>query len=255
VTGRREIGDAALVVIAREAGQTADLTERSRVEQAVDPLAAGQLRACALADDPRVAGIGIEAGVGDRLQRPYVGQHRGPTVLAIDTWGGVGMLLRRRDGRDDLPGRDLVADGELLNLGDRSVAGRGHRCLHLHGADHQEHVTRLHHGADLHRHLEDGARHRALDPFVAVRDLQRGRRRLDQRGSACATRQRRGLLVQQDQRTRGRRSRFAHLSEIGVIGEEGRACVTRSQFIARQDRAQLTKVGRQAADVELVERP
>ncbi len=54
-------GDPAVVVVAGEAGEAADLAEAAGVEQQVDPLAAGQLAAAALAHHARVLRVGREA--------------------------------------------------------------------------------------------------------------------------------------------------------------------------------------------------
>jgi len=67
MVGRGEVGDAALLVIAGEPGQAADLAEAAVVEQKIDPLAAGELAAITLTHHAGIGRAGCEAGVGDGL--------------------------------------------------------------------------------------------------------------------------------------------------------------------------------------------
>ena len=83
VVGGGEAGDPSILVVVREAREAADLAKAAGVEQQVDPLAAGQLAAIALADHARIVRIGREAAMGDRLQRLHVGKQRRPGVVAI----------------------------------------------------------------------------------------------------------------------------------------------------------------------------
>ena len=82
MVGRGEIGDRAVFVVGGEAGQAADFAKAPLIEQQVDPLAAGELAAGALANDTRVGGIWREAATGDVLQGFDLGQQGGPGGLA-----------------------------------------------------------------------------------------------------------------------------------------------------------------------------
>src|SRR6185312_1266037 len=96
----RELGDPTFVVVAREAGDRADLVEAAGIEQQVDALATSELAAIALADHARVGRVRAEPGVRDPLQRLHRLEGRRPAVLAVgaDRPGA----LDGRDGGDDL---------------------------------------------------------------------------------------------------------------------------------------------------------
>ena len=81
MAGRREFGDVARLVERGEAREAADLAKAAGIQQDVDPLAAGELAAVALADHAGLARAGRQPLVGDRLQGGDLVQHRCPAFV------------------------------------------------------------------------------------------------------------------------------------------------------------------------------
>src|SRR5205814_7373251 len=116
VVGRREGGDAAVVVVRREAGDAPNLAEGAAVEQEVDALSARQLAALTLPDDSGLVRPRGEPLVGQRLELADLAQDGVPCLLGrppapglVD--GGLG------DDGDDLAGGDRVPRPEIPDGG------------------------------------------------------------------------------------------------------------------------------------------
>ena len=247
MAGRREFGDVAASSKRREARQAADLAEAAGIEQSVDALAAGELAAVALAHHAGIGRAGRQPLVGDRLQGRDLVQHRCPALVRRHGRRGPGGAGRRLDDGEDLPALDRVADGQRRQGLDHAGAGRGDGGLHLHGADDEQQVARLHRAALAHLDVDDGARMRAFD---------RPRARAAPAADGPAARSRR-LARARALRPAGRGTAARRPSPSAtsmVSDEQGGARIARAELGMGQDGAQLVGVGRHARDVELVER-
>ena len=165
--------------------------------------------------------------------------------------------MRRRP-RDGPVGRGLTTASTWLAIDrapiterrerrDDARAGRGHEGLHLHGADHEQHVARLDLAALADLDVDDRSGMRALDGRVPGRDRQgAGRRRT---GRTTPAPQRRGLLIEELQ------GAGLGVRPVDGFGQQGGARIAGAEVRMGEDGTQLVAVGRHADDVELVERP
>ena len=253
VIGRREIGDRAVLVVGGEPGDAAHFPERAFVEQEVDALAAGELAAAALPNDAGVFGSRRESLVGQGLHRADVAQQGRPGLIVIVRGDALGTFGRRDHG-EHLARLDVVARLQRLRGGKRACARRGDLGFHLHRADDEQGIARLHAVAFVGAHLEHGPGHRAGDGLLArghveVGSGRRGRRaRTADRGHPHDG----GLLLQQCQ---GAVAVVGRSEQGGFLAEERRPRVAGAHGGVLQYGLQLGDVGRQAPDVELVQGP
>ena len=256
MVGGREARDPSIFIIICKACEAADLAKAAGVEQQIDPFTAGKLAAIALADHARILRVRREAAMGDRLQCLHVGKQRGPRVIAIvGRRGCIAAAHSWRDGGDNLAGHNCGSDLDGPDIGHDPGTRSRDRSFHLHGADDHQRCAALDRGADLCGELDDRARHRALNAFLAAWHSQAVRCRLcaGQGEHAMAAMQRRRLLLEQRQRARGGRRCMGRCSEVRVLGEKTGPSIARPYYRVREDRAQLPKIGRQAGDVKLIQ--
>src|SRR6185295_15923694 len=111
VIGRRKVRNAALIIIAGESRQAADLMKAVLVQQQIDAFAASQFSAAALANNAGVERAGRETAMGNVLQRLHFGKQRRPGVVAMPPQRPRVVAAMHRDDRShNLAGGDAVAD-------------------------------------------------------------------------------------------------------------------------------------------------
>ena len=140
MAGRRELGDLAGVVEAREAREAADLAEAAAVEQHVDALAAGELVAVALAHHAGLARARGQALVRDRLQRGDLVEHRRPALVPGHDRRCLCRPGRLDDG-EDLPAVHGIAGRDRRHALDDAGARRADGTLHLHRRDDEQRLA------------------------------------------------------------------------------------------------------------------
>ena len=235
-----------VVVEAREAREAADLAEAAGIEQQVDALAAGELAAVALAHHAGIVRAGRQPLVGDRLQGRDLVQHRRPAFVAVTVGAAraapaAGLMTAR------------ICPPSTVSP---TASGASVSTTPAQGA-----VTAV----SIFMALTTISRSPAftwppsrtlMSTTEPASGFRRPRARPAPAADGPAARSPR-LGRDRAPRPAGRGTAARRPSPCGAsdrLGEQGGARIAGADLRMRQDGAQLVEVGRQAGDVELVER-